>query len=359
MIGDHTDLQVLTTRPNGVLVTENRSKGLRFTRVRLVIGPGKEGVVYKTADFHKPWTIGVTPDAGDPGQDRRPERAARADPQHVGSASRPTSIPRADAVRAATDGRLCESLVGNSSRTRCATYADRHRLRDHQLGRPPGRPDVPGDGSGGRLLPGVRRRRRYPITLGQSMACSVRELRRDADRERSGAEGDARERRFRSVGAGPAFTAVRAGTLPAGLGALLHLRHRGAARQSGHAGCWGRRRQLHGHPVGLTAAATYTIARTTSPRRGRRLPELGSRMTTQEHHGGDLADYVTANSPLYPAVKAARTAGSTARTPTARPRRTARPSRPLRRALLAPRRCEAPVAIDGGRCLVFVRASGA
>jgi 2',3'-cyclic-nucleotide 2'-phosphodiesterase (5'-nucleotidase family) len=31
VIGDHTDQQVLTTRPNGVLVTENRSKGLRFT----------------------------------------------------------------------------------------------------------------------------------------------------------------------------------------------------------------------------------------------------------------------------------------------------------------------------------------
>ena len=63
VIGDHTDLQVLTTRPNGVLVTENRSKGIRFTRVRLVIGPGKEGVVYKTADFHKPLDIGITPDA--------------------------------------------------------------------------------------------------------------------------------------------------------------------------------------------------------------------------------------------------------------------------------------------------------
>ena len=46
-----------------MLVTENRGKGIRFTRIRLVIGPGKEGVVYKTADFHKPWTIGVTPDA--------------------------------------------------------------------------------------------------------------------------------------------------------------------------------------------------------------------------------------------------------------------------------------------------------
>src|SRR4029077_18389312 len=60
-IGDHTDFQVLATRSNGVLVTENRSKGLRFTRVRLVIATGKQGVVYKTADFHKPVGIGGTP----------------------------------------------------------------------------------------------------------------------------------------------------------------------------------------------------------------------------------------------------------------------------------------------------------
>src|SRR5262249_55162385 len=60
VIGDHTDFQVLATRPNGVLVTENRSKGIRFTRVRLVFGPGSDGIVYKTADFHKPWDIGVT-----------------------------------------------------------------------------------------------------------------------------------------------------------------------------------------------------------------------------------------------------------------------------------------------------------
>ena len=37
VIGDHTDFQVLTSAPNGVLVTENRSKGIRFTRIRLVV----------------------------------------------------------------------------------------------------------------------------------------------------------------------------------------------------------------------------------------------------------------------------------------------------------------------------------
>ncbi len=28
VIGDHTDFQVIATRPNGMLVTENRSKGI-------------------------------------------------------------------------------------------------------------------------------------------------------------------------------------------------------------------------------------------------------------------------------------------------------------------------------------------
>ena len=115
VIGDHTDQQVLTTRPNGVLVTENRSKGLRFTRVRLVIGPGKEGVVYKTADFHKPFDIGVTPDAAI--QAKIDDLNAQLAPIfNTSSASRRWSIPRADACTASTgrvDGRACESLIGD------------------------------------------------------------------------------------------------------------------------------------------------------------------------------------------------------------------------------------------------------
>ena len=43
VIGDHTDQQVLATRPNGILVTENRSKGLRFTRIRLVFTRARTG----------------------------------------------------------------------------------------------------------------------------------------------------------------------------------------------------------------------------------------------------------------------------------------------------------------------------
>ena len=112
VIGDHNDLQVNALRSNGVLVTENRGKGLRFTRIRIVLGAGKnDGVVYKTADFHKPWTLGLTPD---------PTIQAKIDALNVQLApilgaeigSSTKAIPRADQCGSG-DGRLCESLVGD------------------------------------------------------------------------------------------------------------------------------------------------------------------------------------------------------------------------------------------------------
>jgi 2',3'-cyclic-nucleotide 2'-phosphodiesterase (5'-nucleotidase family)/predicted AlkP superfamily phosphohydrolase/phosphomutase len=115
VIGDHTDFQVLTTLSNGVLVTENRSKGVRFTRVRLTVNTSTKSVVYKTADFHKPWDIGVTPDPAI--QARINDLNAQLAPIFntlVGQST--VVIPRADACTAATgrtDGRACESLIGD------------------------------------------------------------------------------------------------------------------------------------------------------------------------------------------------------------------------------------------------------
>ena len=111
VIGDHTNFQVLTTRPNGVLVTENLSKGVRFTRVRLVLDASTKSVVYKTADFHKPWTIGVTPDSAI--QARIDDLNTQLQPllsPVVGNSTK--LIPRADQC-ANGNGRTCESLVGN------------------------------------------------------------------------------------------------------------------------------------------------------------------------------------------------------------------------------------------------------
>ena len=111
VIGDHTNFQVLSHRPNGVLLTENLSKGVRFTRVRLIIDTARNDVIYKTADFHKPWTIGVTPDPAiqtrinELNDELRPIMATV-----IGTSSK--FVPRSDQC-GRFDGRLCESLVGN------------------------------------------------------------------------------------------------------------------------------------------------------------------------------------------------------------------------------------------------------
>jgi len=111
VIGDHTDFQVLAFRPNGTLVVENLSKGVRFTRVRLVLDTTTRAVVYKTADFHRPWNIGVTPDPTIQAEiDDLNAQLAPILNTALGNSTR--FIPRADACGNSA-GRTCESLVGN------------------------------------------------------------------------------------------------------------------------------------------------------------------------------------------------------------------------------------------------------
>jgi 2',3'-cyclic-nucleotide 2'-phosphodiesterase (5'-nucleotidase family) len=110
VVGDHTNQQAVDYR-NGVLVTENLSKGARFMRIRMVWDSSAKKVVYKTADFHKPWTIGVTPDP-----------AIQTEIDALNTQLQPllgvvigestVDITRADAC-GRSDGRLCESLVGD------------------------------------------------------------------------------------------------------------------------------------------------------------------------------------------------------------------------------------------------------
>ena len=111
VLGDHTDVQVNAHRPNGVLISEARSKSLRFNRVRLVWDHQRNRFFYKTGDFHKPWTIGVTPDPAI--QARLNELNDEIAPilnTVIGDSTR--FIPRADACGNG-NGRTCESLVGN------------------------------------------------------------------------------------------------------------------------------------------------------------------------------------------------------------------------------------------------------
>jgi 2',3'-cyclic-nucleotide 2'-phosphodiesterase (5'-nucleotidase family) len=111
VLGDHTDFQTIRYLPSGVVVTENRSKGIRFTRIRLILDASTQSVVYRTADWHKPWSIGVTPDAAI--QARIDELNAELAPilgTVIGNSTK--FIPRADQC-GNTAGRTCESLVSN------------------------------------------------------------------------------------------------------------------------------------------------------------------------------------------------------------------------------------------------------
>ncbi len=111
IIGGHTHTQYVASLPNGMLLNENVNAGYRFSRIRVVVDSKTKAVIYKTGDYHKPWNIGVTPDPAI--QAIINDLNAQLAPIFstvIGSSSR--YVPRADAC-GRSDGRLCESLVGN------------------------------------------------------------------------------------------------------------------------------------------------------------------------------------------------------------------------------------------------------
>ena len=81
VIGDHTDQQVMSRRSNGTLLVENRSKGLRFTRVSLVVNPATRAARVHQRRLPSPVDDRRHPGPGHPGRDRRTQRPAGPDPR--------------------------------------------------------------------------------------------------------------------------------------------------------------------------------------------------------------------------------------------------------------------------------------
>jgi 2',3'-cyclic-nucleotide 2'-phosphodiesterase (5'-nucleotidase family) len=289
VIGDHTDFQVLSHRPNGVLVAENRSKGIRFTRLRLVLD--EDDLVYKTADFHKPWDIGVTPDAAI--QAVIDDLNARLGPilnRVIGNAATP--IPRSDRCGNSA-GRTCESKIGNvvtdSMRT---TYESDFAITNSgglraDLTCPPGVPDPnPSDFCPAYTPPP------YVITRGQVLTvlpfgnivvtvdATGAELKTMLENGVSAMP--AVNGRFPQV-SGLCFTYDI--TAPAG------SRVTGAVRQAVDGTCTG-------PPVDLTAAAHYEIAENDfMALGGDGYPNFAGRFHTRDIMDQVLADYIDANDP--------------------------------------------------------------
>ncbi|MBI3243279.1 MAG: alkaline phosphatase family protein [Chloroflexi bacterium] len=305
VVGDHTDLQVLTTRPNGVLVVENRSKGIRFTRIRLVFDPSTKKVIYMTADFHKPWNIGVTPDPAIQAQiDDLSGQLAPILGTKIGSSNR--FIPRTDAC-GNTAGRTCESLVGNvTADAMRTTYSvdfavtNSGGLRDALT--------CPAAGGGpGFCPPGTQPP--FLITRGQVLTvlpfgnvvvtlsvngAELKDMLENAVASMPGANG-----RYGQV-SGLCFTydisatprTVSPTPVP-GTGNRVVS----AVRQASDGSCTGA-------AVDLTAASTYTIAENDfMVSGGDTYPNFFSRATSRDIMDQVLADYVVANTPISPTIQ--------------------------------------------------------
>jgi 2',3'-cyclic-nucleotide 2'-phosphodiesterase (5'-nucleotidase family)/predicted AlkP superfamily pyrophosphatase or phosphodiesterase len=294
VLGDHTDQQALSFRPNGVLLTENRSKGLRFTRIRLVADLDRNTVVYKTADFHKPWDIGVTPDPGIQG--RLNELQTALNPILGGTiASSSVAIPRSDNCGRA-DGRLCESKIGNivtdaMRKTYSTDFAITNSggLRDAMTCP---NPDIGGDFCNAYTPPP------YPITRGQVLAVlpfgniiatatingvELKTMLENGVSLMPGANG-----RFAQV-SGLCFTYD--------IDSAAGSRVKSLVRQAADGSCTGA-------AVDLTAGSSYTIAENDfMADGGDGYPVFRPRITTREIMDQAVANYVTANTPVSPTIQ--------------------------------------------------------
>jgi 2',3'-cyclic-nucleotide 2'-phosphodiesterase (5'-nucleotidase family)/predicted AlkP superfamily phosphohydrolase/phosphomutase len=297
VIGDHTNFQVATTRPNGTLVVENLSKGVRFTRVRITVDISTRATIYKTADFHRPWNIGVTPDSAIQG--RINELNAELQPilgTVIGSSS--VQILRSD-VCGRVDGRLCESLVGNIT-------TDAMRAKYSSIGvefaitNSGGLRDAltclgPAGGAG--LCPAFTPPP-YQITRGQVLAVlpfgnivvtlQVTGAELKTMLENGVSQMPAANGRFPQV-SGLCFTYD--------IDASVGSRVTGAVRQASDGTCTGA-------AIDLTAASTYEIAENDfMASGGDSYPNFFSRAASQDIMDQVLADHVAANSPLTPTIQ--------------------------------------------------------
>ncbi|MEP6761783.1 MAG: 5'-nucleotidase C-terminal domain-containing protein [Sporichthyaceae bacterium] len=294
VLADHTDLQVASTRPNGVLLAENRSKGVRFTRVRLVVNTSTKQVVYKTADFHKPWNIGVTADPGI--QARINDLNAQLGPvlnTVVGNSTR--FVPRTDAC-GNTAGRTCESLVGNTVADALrTTYATDFAITNSgglraDLTCPT--TDNPNDFCPAYTPPP------YPITRGQVLTVlpfgnvvttvQITGAELKAMLENGVSSMPAINGRFPQV-SGLCFTY--------NISAPVGSRVTGAVRQAADGSCTG-------PPVDLTAAASYRIAENDfMTAGGDGYPVFTGRATTRDYMDQVTADYIAGATPISPAIQ--------------------------------------------------------
>jgi 2',3'-cyclic-nucleotide 2'-phosphodiesterase (5'-nucleotidase family)/predicted AlkP superfamily phosphohydrolase/phosphomutase len=294
VFGGHTHAEYITYRPDGKLVTETPNAGTRFNRVRLTVDTNTKAVTYMTADYHKPWNIGVKPDPAIEAMiaDLNAQLAPIFNTV-IGDST--VFIPRADAC-GQPSGRWCESLIGDLA----ADALRETYLTDFAITNAGGlradmtcpTTDIPGDFCPAYTPPP------YPITRGQVLAVlpfgnvvftvdiSGAELKTFLENGVSQVEAAAG--RFPQV-SGLCFTYD--------IALAPNSRVLGAVQQAADGSCTGA-------PIDLTAASTYKIAENDfMATGGDGYPNVYSRGTTQDLMDQVVADYIALETPVGPAIQ--------------------------------------------------------
>ncbi|HSB67562.1 MAG TPA: 5'-nucleotidase C-terminal domain-containing protein [Anaerolineales bacterium] len=306
VLGGHTHAEYITVRPDGKLVTEAPNSGQRFNRIRLVVDTNTKKVIYMTADYHKPWDIGITPDPAIQAYiDDLNAQLAPIFNTIVGNSN--VYIPRADPC-GNSNGRLCESLIGDvtADALRTTYNVDFAITNSGGLRADLTCPtvDLPGDFCPPYTPPP------YPITRGSVLGVlpfgnlvftvTINGAELKSYLENGVSAMPSANGKFPQV-SGLCFTYDI--SAPAGSRVLS------AVRQAGDGSCTGA-------PIDLTAGSSYTIAQNDfMATGGDGYPNVYARGTTQNIMDQVLADYITASTPLNPAIQGrivCTTSGATA-----------------------------------------------
>ncbi len=293
IFGDHTNVE-FSGVINEALVVENRSKGRTYARVDLTVRPNNGRVIDRSVEFVNPVSSAVTPD---------PNLVAFLDPLRaelsallgnvIGEST--VRIPRADAC-GRSDGRLCESLIGNTTTDAMrSTYGTDFAITNSGGLRsdltcplidnatdfcPPNSPP------------------NFQITDGQVLTVLpfgniVATLTVDGALLRQYLENGVSA----MPGANGRFAQVSGLCFTYDIGAPVGGRVTGAVRQAPDGSCTG-------PVVDLTAASTYTLAiNDFMASGGDGYPVVTDRIVTRNFMDQDVAASIEANTPISPAIQ--------------------------------------------------------
>jgi 2',3'-cyclic-nucleotide 2'-phosphodiesterase (5'-nucleotidase family) len=295
IFGDHTDFQVGDdSNPlfiNGALVQENRSKGRTYSRTFVTVQADTGEVLDASIQYVTPFANAVTPDPAIEAM-LQPFREELGTVLGVVVGESTVEIPHADKCGTA-NGRTCESLVGN-------TVTDAMRLTygtDFAITNAGGlRAPLTCPAAGSDVCPAFTPPP-YPISLGQVLTV-LPFGNQSATLAVNGAELKAMlENGVSLAGAQGRFPQVSGLCFTYDINAAAGSRVVSAVRQAEDGSCTGA-------AIDLTAGSSYSL--TTNDfvaSGGDGYPNFSARMVTRNIMANDVADWLTTEESISPAIQ--------------------------------------------------------